>query len=202
MPFTLYLNAVRYNSHTSGLVHSLRLTSLIYASLLLRSSVNLRTHHSMERCPSHINAIAELEYETFSPLELEPDFKCEISVIDDLTPHATPIDYLIEVQPKYSNYKTLERRIDSFNVDAWRQHSISRTNSPFLTPESFALANFYYSSTADNVMCFWCGLGLNHWEATDEPVNEYMRFTPRCTLLLRESTSEINKSEMYQWESS
>ena len=72
-----------------------------------------------------------------------------------------------------------------FNVDAWRQHSISTTNSPFLTPESFARAGFYYSGTADNVMCFCCGLGLNHWEATDDPVNEHMRFTPRCTWLLR-----------------
>ena len=131
------------------------------------------------------NVIAELDYELFSPLEPEPDFECEISVIDDLTPHATPIDYLIGVQPKYSNYKTLQSRIDSFDVDAWRQHSISRTNSPLLTPESFARVGFYYSGTADNVMCFWCGLGLNHWEATDDPVNEHVRFTPQCTWLLR-----------------
>lgn len=134
---------------------------------------------------SYNNVIAELEYEMFSPFELESDFECEISVIDDLTPHATPIDYFIGVQPKYSNYKTLQSRIDSFDVDAWRQHPISRTNSPHLTPESFARAGFYYSGTADNVMCFWCGLGLNHWEATDDPVNEHVRFTPRCTWLLR-----------------
>ena len=60
--------------------------------------------------------LVELEYEMFAPLELEPNFECEISGIDDLPPHATPIDYLIGVQPKYSNYKTLESRIDSFNV--------------------------------------------------------------------------------------
>ena len=131
------------------------------------------------------NAIAELDYELFSSFEPEPDFESELSVVDDLTTYTTPIYYLIGVQQKYSNYKTLQSRIDSFDVDAWLQHPISRTNSPLLTPESFAQAGFYYSGTADNVMCFWCGLGLNHWEATDDPVSEHVRFTLRCTWLLR-----------------
>ena len=51
---------------------------------------------------AYYNVLAELDYELFSPFETEPDFESEIeSSIDDLTPHATPIDYLIGVEPKY-----------------------------------------------------------------------------------------------------
>ena len=157
----------------------------IFAGAIINQFANGLPPLDGDMSNAYNNVIAELDYELFSPLKSEPDFECEISVIDDLTPHSTPIDYLIGVQPKNSNYKTLQSRIDSFDVDAWRQHLISRANSPHLMPESFARAGFYYSGTADNVMCFWCGLGLNHWEATDYPVNEHVRFTPRCTWLLR-----------------
>ena len=43
-------------------------------------------------------------------------------------------------------------------MNAWRQQPISRMTSSLLKPESFASAGFFYSGTADNVMCFWCGL--------------------------------------------
>ena len=131
------------------------------------------------------NVIAELDYELHTPFEPQPDFENDMSIIDDLTPHTTPIDYFIGVEPKYRNYMRLQSRIDSFSVEAWHQHPISKTESPLLKPESFARAGFYYSGTADNVMCFWCGLGLNHWEATDDPITEHVRFAPRCTWLLR-----------------
>ena len=131
--------------------------------------------------------LAELDYELFSLFEAESDFEYEIGVLfDDLTPQATPIDFLIGVEPKYKNYAAIQIRIDSFDVDAWRQQPLSREpNSPLLKPASFARVGFFYSGTADNVMCFWCGLGLNHWEATDDPATEHIRFTPRCTWLLR-----------------
>ena len=131
------------------------------------------------------NVIAELEYELHTSFETESDFENELSAIDDLTPHTTPIDYLVGVEPKYSNYLRLQSRIDSFDVEAWQQQPISRTDSPLLKPDYFAKAGFYYSGSADNVMCFWCGLGLNHWEVTDDPIAEHVRFATRCTWLLR-----------------
>ena len=139
-----------------------------------------------ELSKAYYNVLAELDYERFSPFESEPNFEIDFSsIIDDLTPNATPIDYLIGVEPKYKNYLPIQNRIDSFDVDAWRQQPLSGESSPLLKPESFARAGFFYSGTADNVMCFWCGLGLNHWEATDDPVTEHVRFTPCCTWLLR-----------------
>ena len=135
---------------------------------------------------AYYKVLAELEYELFSPLETEPDFESEIgSFVDDLTPQASPIDYFIGVEPKYKSYISIRIRIDSFEVEAWRQQPLSRENSPLLKPAYFARVGFFYSGTSDNVMCFWCGLGLNHWETTDDPATEHIRFTPRCTWLLR-----------------
>ena len=77
-------------------------------------------------------------------------------------------------------YYSSQKRIDSFNVDEWRQQPISRLNSSLLEPESFASASFFYMGTAD-VMCFWCALCVvNDWEALHDPITEQVRFTPRC----------------------
>lgn len=108
-----------------------------------------------------------------------------MSVEDELTPQFTPIDYLLGVKPKYVEYCSLQKRIDSFDVEIWRQQPISRLDSSLLKPESFASAGFLYSGTADNVVCFCCGLGLNHWEGSDDPITEHVRFTPQCTWSLR-----------------
>ena len=131
------------------------------------------------------NVIAELDYELYTPFETKLEIENELNTIDDLAPHTTPIDYFVGAEPKYKNYMTIQSRIDSFDVEAWRQHSISKTDSLLLKPDSFAKAGFYYSGTTDNMMCFWCGLGLNHWEATDDPITEHVKFAPRCTWLLR-----------------
>ena len=131
------------------------------------------------------NVIAELEYELHTPFETESDFENELSAIDDLTPHTTPIDYFVGVEPKYSYYLRLQSRIDSFIVVAWHQHPISRTDSPLLKPDYFAKAGFYYSGTDDNVICFWCRLGLNYWKVNDDPITQHVQFAPRCIWLLR-----------------
>ena len=31
----------------------------------------------------------------------------------------------------------------------------------------------------------WCGLDLNNWKDTDDPVNKHIRFTPSCPWLIR-----------------
>lgn len=63
----------------------------------------------------------------------------------------------------------------------------SKENSPPLKPESFARACSGHTGIADSVSCFWCGVGLNHWdpEATFDTAAEHVRFTPRCTWLLQ-----------------
>ena len=85
-----------YNLHTSGFSSQPAIDSSylrIFAASIISQFANGLPPLDGEMSILYNNAIAELEYEMFSPLELEPDFECEISVIDDLTPHATPIDY-------------------------------------------------------------------------------------------------------------
>ena len=138
-----------------------------------------------ELSTSYNSTLAELEYERFSLFDSEPDFESKPSVDDDLTLLSTTIDYLIGGEPKYRDFISAQSRIESFDKEAWCQQTISTSSSPHLTPESFASAGFFYTGTADNVCCFWCGLGLSHWEATDDPITQHVRFTPRCTWLLR-----------------
>ena len=74
---------------------------------------------------------------------------------------------------------SLQSRIDSFSVNTWHQLTISRTQSPLLNTESFAIAGFYYTGTSDLVMCFWCGLALNNLEVADDPVTKHVQNTSR-----------------------
>lgn len=46
-----------------------------------------------------------------------------------------------------------------------------------------ANAGFFYAPTdtsADNVQCPYCGLALEGWEASDDPVHEHQRRKPTC----------------------
>ena len=49
---------------------------------------------------------------TIPPFELNLDIENKTGAIDDLSPHTTPIDYVVEVEPKYRNYLRLQSRID------------------------------------------------------------------------------------------
>ena len=46
-------------------------------------------------------------------------------------------------------------------------------------------SGFVYTGENDSVLCFWRGLGLDHWERGDVPDMEHTRFSPRCSWLLR-----------------
>lgn len=51
------------------------------------------------------------------------------------------------------------------------------------TSESMAKAGFYYFPNfvgEDFGLCPYCGLGLDGWEPTDEPVKEHQRRSPKC----------------------
>ena len=104
-------------------------------------------------------------------------------MLDELTPSTSPVDYFLGVRPKFSEHLSIRTRIDSFDVDIWRQQSISSAGSPHLTLESFASAGLFYTGNADNIMCYWCGLGLNHSDRTRAVHASF------CTWLLRTMAS-------------
>ena len=151
-------------------------------SFLNHNEIDEKTSSIDEKTSDVKNAlIAELEYETCTEFNTYTEHDYEVS--QDLTPFSTPIDYYIGIAPKHLEYWSTQSRIDSFEVPAWHQQPISQWNTHM--PESFAKAGLFYTGTSDNVSCFWCGLGLNQWERTDDPFNEHARFKPCCTWLLR-----------------
>ncbi|XP_022903765.2 baculoviral IAP repeat-containing protein 7-like [Onthophagus taurus] len=50
-------------------------------------------------------------------------------------------------------------------------------------PKDLAQAGFYYVGEGDKVTCFSCGVGLNDWEADDNPWSEHQRWSPNCPFL-------------------
>ena len=53
-----------------------------------------------------------------------------------------------------------------------------------VTPSVLAKAGFFYTGTGDCVRCFFCDMGLRHWEAGDEPWEEHARWYPRCDYVI------------------
>ena len=49
--------------------------------------------------------------------------------------------------------------------------------------EALTKAGFYYTGTADKVICFACGVNLASWEPTDEPWREHEKWSPACIYL-------------------
>nr|KAG5685499.1 hypothetical protein BaRGS_009412 [Batillaria attramentaria] len=45
------------------------------------------------------------------------------------------------------------------------------------------LSGMFYAGYADCVRCFYCGVGLKHWEVTDEVWVEHVRWRPSCGYL-------------------
>ena len=135
---------------------------------------------------AYYNLFAVNVYELCTVFQAETEVETYSAVLEDFILLSTPIDYFIGASPKYKQYIPIETRIESFKHPEWERHPLNRLpDSSPLKPASLSRAGFFYTGKEDNVTCFWCGLGLNHWEPTDDPVNEHVRFTPRCTWLLR-----------------
>ncbi|KAF9362782.1 hypothetical protein BGX34_005509 [Mortierella sp. NVP85] len=70
-------------------------------------------------------------------------------------------------------------RLETFGD--WWPHE--RTKGWYGNSRRMANAGFFYAPTdtsADNVQCPYCGLALEGWEASDDPVHEHQRRNPTC----------------------
>lgn len=66
------------------------------------------------------------------------------------------------------------------------------------TSKKLALAGFAYMPTEesdDMVKCSHCGLGLDGWEAGDDPVVEHRKRAPNCQFFQRKSSSSTGKKK-------
>ena len=138
---------------------------------------------------NYFELLSEYDYEMLSQFGSERDFEINSDFVYDLTPTATPLDYLLGAHPpKHRNYWPLHLRVDTFYSHTSATRSTAQDNVPTLGPGALASAGFFCSPTAGAGSlwtCFWCGLVLSHLEITDDPFNEHARLEPRCTWLLR-----------------
>ncbi|KAK7477658.1 hypothetical protein BaRGS_00031136 [Batillaria attramentaria] len=49
--------------------------------------------------------------------------------------------------------------------------------------DQLILCGMFYAGYADCVRCFYCGVGLKHWEVTDDVWTEHVRWRPSCGYL-------------------
>ena len=137
---------------------------------------------------NYFELLSESDYEMLSQFDSERDFEINSDFVDDLTPTATPVDYLLGAPPMYRNYWPFHLRVDTLYSRTNATHSTAQDNVPTLSPEARASAGFFCSPTGgvgSMWTCFWCGLTLGHWKLTDDPFNEHARIAPRCTWLFR-----------------
>ena len=50
--------------------------------------------------------------------------------------------------------------------------------------DQLARAGFFYTGEGDKVICPWCNICLNEWEAFDLPIEEHKRHSPYCDFIL------------------
>ncbi|OIR58364.1 MAG: BIR-domain-containing protein [Amphiamblys sp. WSBS2006] len=81
-----------------------------------------------------------------------------------------------------ANLHLLENRLALFEVGHWDRRGRKKA-----TAKQFAEAGFFfypYDETDDSLMCYHCGLGLDNWEADDDPSAEHAKRNPRCPHLV------------------
>lgn len=61
----------------------------------------------------------------------------------------------------------------------------------FVSPRILAKTGFYYIGPYDQVRCHFCRVRVRSWEIGDNEVNEHLRWSPRCPLLMRCDTTNV-----------
>ena len=77
--------------------------------------------------------------------------------------------------PMFPAYQSLNVRISSYQ--GFPAHVKQ-------TPRQLAQAGFFYRGFGDRCSCFWCGIGLQHWEAGDDPWVEHAHRSHRCQYVI------------------
>ncbi|XP_052808890.1 baculoviral IAP repeat-containing protein 7-A-like [Mya arenaria] len=77
-------------------------------------------------------------------------------------------------RPRYPGKSTVANRLDTFN--AW-PHSAP-------TPQTLAVAGFFFTGDADLVRCHQCGIGLKDFSPVDDPMSEHIKHAGSCDFLI------------------
>ncbi|XP_063699873.1 death-associated inhibitor of apoptosis 1-like [Culicoides brevitarsis] len=82
--------------------------------------------------------------------------------------YASPFSYH---ETKFPQFQSLQERLKTFAT--WPKELKQE-------PEKLAESGLFYTKDGDKVKCFDCGLGLNKWEAEDEPWIEHAKYAKNC----------------------
>ncbi|XP_060557270.1 uncharacterized protein LOC132717734, partial [Ruditapes philippinarum] len=85
-------------------------------------------------------------------------------------------------KPKHSQYATKTAREASYGT--WPDTSSH-------TPEVLVDAGFFYAGFGDCARCFYCGIGLRHWTAEDDPWIEHARWSKNCVFVKQKKGEEF-----------
>lgn len=77
-------------------------------------------------------------------------------------------------RPCYLDKASIENRLKTYRH--WPKSMKQR-------PQQLGEAGFFYSQIGDKTFCFYCGLGLENWEDTDDPWEEHALWSPDCEFL-------------------
>ncbi|XP_064478323.1 E3 ubiquitin-protein ligase XIAP-like isoform X1 [Ornithodoros turicata] len=78
---------------------------------------------------------------------------------------------------RYPEYADPSKRLATFD-------HFPHTPTELLNPGSMANAGLFYAGEGDKTICFHCGGPLSHWDRTDDPAKEHMRWHPSCEYIL------------------
>ncbi|KAL4232519.1 Baculoviral IAP repeat-containing protein 2 [Mactra antiquata] len=84
--------------------------------------------------------------------------------------------------PKHPSYVRKDQRLTSYKD--WPRDAK-------LKPDILASAGFYHAGFGDCVRCFYCGVGLRHWSAEDDPWVEHARWARTCVFVRQKKGVEF-----------
>jgi baculoviral IAP repeat-containing protein 7/8 len=79
------------------------------------------------------------------------------------------------------------------NKEEDRRVSFMRNNwqNNFISHERLALFGFYFYKKPDYVRCKFCKVTLSNFEPNDDPLDEHLKFSRNCPLILRRENANI-----------
>lgn len=77
----------------------------------------------------------------------------------------------------------------SLNKETDRLKSFKNWNLVHIDKRLLAQIGFYHIGPTDLVKCYFCGVEIGMWQPEDNPMEEHLRWSPNCPLLLERETT-------------
>ncbi|XP_012525108.1 death-associated inhibitor of apoptosis 1 [Monomorium pharaonis] len=136
---------------------------------------DLQTEKAINSVLVHPEVNDDIEIAVFWDSNTNANFKAKVG------------DVLGSKEPTYASY---ERRLRSFATWPDKMHQ---------RKEDLAAAGFFYFnglfSPSDQTMCFYCGGCLKDWEPKDDPVEEHIKWFPKCKFIQKVIAERLKKKK-------